>query len=127
MSLKMTIEMADGTVESLAVRQGGPITIGRDPSCHVVLPSPDVSRRHLTVERHAASYRITDASANGTLIGESHVHRTTMDAPGGLPLRVGPYVIRLEPLATGHAPAPVRAAPPAAAPPPVPPTVAPPP
>ena len=110
MSLRMTIEMADGTVESLTVPEAGPVTIGRDPSCHVVLPSPDVSRRHLTVGHGNGSYTITDASANGTMVGDSHVHRTTIAAPGGLPLRVGPYVIRLDVLA-GHAPA--RAAPPA--------------
>jgi pilus assembly protein CpaF len=100
MSLRMTIELADGTVEALTVHETGPVTIGRDPSCHVVLPSPDVSRRHLTIGHGNGSYTITDASANGTMVGESHVHRNTIAAPGGLPLRVGPYVIRLDVLPT---------------------------
>ena len=95
----MTVEMSDGTAESLTVPETGPVVIGRDPSCHVVLPSPDVSRRHLTVEKGPAGYRLTDASANGTLVGEGHLHRSTCDAPGGIPLRVGPYVIRLAELA----------------------------
>ncbi len=101
----MTIELGDGTVEQLAVREQGPIRIGRDPSCHVVLPSPDVSRRHLTVEKTATGYYITDASANGTMVGDTLVRSGTIEAPGGLPLRVGPYVIRLEPVAP-HAPPP---------------------
>ncbi|MCZ7677456.1 MAG: FHA domain-containing protein [Sandaracinaceae bacterium] len=105
MPLKMTIELGDGTVEQLAVREQGPIRIGRDPSCHVVLPSPDVSRRHLTVEKTATGYYITDASANGTMVGDTLVRSGTIEAPGGLPLRVGPYVIRLEPVAP-HAPPP---------------------
>jgi pilus assembly protein CpaF len=45
--LNLAIELQDGTVEQLSVDVQGPVTIGRDPSCHVVLPSPDVSRRHL--------------------------------------------------------------------------------
>ncbi len=102
----MTIETADGTAESLTVPDAGPVVIGRDPSCHVVLPSPDVSRRHLTVEKGQGSYRLTDASSNGTLVGEGHLHRTTCDAPGGLPLRVGPYVITLESLGPPPAPRP---------------------
>ena len=123
MAVKMTIELADGTVEELTVREAGPIRIGRDPSCHVVLPSPDVSRRHLTIERTATGYYITDASVNGTMVGDTLVRAGTIEAPGGLPLRVGPYVIRLEPVAP-HAPPPAarfgrtvndvpRAAPPA--------------
>ena len=149
MSLRMTIEMGGGAVESLTVPESGPVVIGRDASCHVVLPSPDVSRRHLTIQQNGSAYRLTDASANGTMIGESHLHRATCDAPGGLPLRVGPYVIRLDPLPgqvpiqppappsahhpaaqvtgphapVGHAPQ----APPRAPPPPKPPSKAPPP
>jgi len=138
-SLNMTIEMADGSVETLAVHERGAVVIGRDPGCHVVLPSPDVSRRHLTIEKTPNGYHLTDASANGTMVGHSHLHRTTMAAPGGVPMRVGPYVIWLEqhgqlsapppappqahsahPSPSGHA-AP-RAAPPAAPPrPPAPP------
>ncbi len=120
MSLTMTIEMGGGAVETLTVPEAGPVVIGRDASCHVVLPSPDVSRRHLTVELlNGQGYRLTDASANGTMIGDAHLHMATVDAPGGIPMRVGPYVIRLAPLA---APRAVAAAPPAAvrAPPPPP-------
>lgn len=104
MSVKMTIELADGTVESLTVHEAGPIRIGRDPSCHVVLPSPDVSRRHLTVERTASGYLLTDASANGTMIGDQLVRAGTIEAPGGIPLRVGPYIIAFEPVAPHGSP-----------------------
>ena len=43
MSLTMTIDMGAGAVETLTVPAVGPVVIGRDASCHVVLPSPDVS------------------------------------------------------------------------------------
>lgn len=106
MALDMTIELADGTVERLSVREAGPIRIGRDPSCHVVLPSPDVSRRHLTIERTASGYLLTDASANGTWVGDTLLRAGTLEAQGGIPLRVGPYTIRLAPIAPAHAPPP---------------------
>ncbi|MBX3276289.1 MAG: FHA domain-containing protein, partial [Sandaracinaceae bacterium] len=121
----MTIDMGGGAVETLTVPEVGPVVIGRDAGCHVVLPSPDVSRRHLTVEQYGYAYLVTDASANGTMIGESLLHRATVEAPGDVPMRVGPYVIRLAPLAVPVA-APVSA-PRAAPPPPVGSPVAPPP
>jgi len=143
-ALTLTIEMPGQGSETLTVPDAGPITIGRDQTCHVVLPSPDVSRRHLTIEPNGTLYRLTDASANGTLVGEALLHRATFDSPGGLPLGVGPYVIRLAVLGDpasataptrppmGHPVVPPRAAPPApprarSAPPPPPPHRAPPP
>ncbi|MFK7989582.1 MAG: ATPase, T2SS/T4P/T4SS family [Sandaracinaceae bacterium] len=96
MSLTMTIELSDGTAETLSVDSSQPVVIGREATCHVVLPSPDVSRRHLTVEKLPVGYRLTDASANGTMIGDKGLlHRAVMESPGEIPLRVGPYVIRL--------------------------------
>lgn len=87
--------MADGTTELLCVRHEGAISIGRDPSCHVVLPSPDVSRRHLMVEAIDGGYRVTDRSANGTMVARQLVRGTSLEVASGAPLRVGPYVVRL--------------------------------
>jgi pilus assembly protein CpaF len=138
-ALKMSIELADGTVERLTVPEAGPVRIGRDPTCHVVLPSPDVSRRHLTVERTTSGYLLTDASANGTLVGDTLVRSGTIEAQGGLPIRVGPYTIELDPVVAIAPPASARfgktlpdppvppARPRSAPPPPVPPRAPPPP
>ena len=68
--MQLAIEMGDGSSESLRVEADGPIVIGRDESCHVVLPSPDVSRRHVTLELEGDHLKITDTSANGTYYGE---------------------------------------------------------
>jgi pilus assembly protein CpaF len=104
--VNLAIELADGTVETLTVDVHGPVSIGRDPSCHVVLPSPDVSRRHLMVQpSHAGAFLITDNSANGTMVGEQRVRGSTVQVPGNLPMRVGPYVIRVvDPLSPRYAP-----------------------
>jgi pilus assembly protein CpaF len=95
MALNLAIELQDGTVEQLSVDVQGPVTIGRDPSCHVVLPSPDVSRRHLAVEATAnGMFLVTDSSANGTMVGNQRVRQTTVQVGANVPMRVGPYVVR---------------------------------
>jgi len=93
--LYLAIELADGTVEQLTVEAQGAVTIGRDPACHVVLPSPDVSRRHLSVEAAPAGlFIVTDSSANGTMVGNQRVRGTSVQVPAQTPMKVGPYVIR---------------------------------
>jgi pilus assembly protein CpaF len=93
--LYLAIELADGTVEQLTVDAQGPVTIGRDPACHVVLPSPDVSRRHLSVEAaQGGLFIVTDSSANGTMVGNQRVRGTAVQVPAQTPMRVGPYVVR---------------------------------
>ena len=92
----LSIELPDGSVEELPIQGAGPIVIGRDPSCHVVLPSPEVSRRHLVVEPSERGFKITDQSANGTLMGNQRVKRSKVDTPPNIPLRIGPYLVRLK-------------------------------
>ena len=89
MPLYLAIELADGTVEQLTVEAQGQVTIGRDPSCHVVLPSPDVSRRHLGVEAAPGGlFAITDSSANGTMVGNQRVRGSTVQVPPNTPIAV---------------------------------------
>jgi pilus assembly protein CpaF len=114
--VNLAIELADGTVQTLTVDVNGPVSIGRDPSCHVVLPSPDVSRRHLTIEPSNGAFLVTDNSANGTMVGTQRVRGTTVQVPGNLPMRVGPYVLRiLDPASPPHPSAPIASAYPATA------------
>ena len=108
----LSIELPDGSVEELPIKASGPIVIGRDPSCHVVLPSPEVSRRHLVVEPSQRGFKLTDQSANGTLMGNQRVKRSKVDTPPNIPLRIGPYLVRLARLGSGDepkAPAPPQA------------------
>ncbi len=117
----LSIEMPDGSVEELPIQAHGPVVIGRDPSCHVVLPSPEVSRRHLIVEPSERGFKLTDQSANGTLMGTQRVKRSKVDTPPNIPLQIGPYLVRLRrigdpPPSRAAAPQPAPAA--AASPPP---------
>ncbi len=116
-SLHLAIETDDGHVERMQIDGAGPFIVGRDASCHVVLPSPDVSRRHVELEARNGGVRLTDTSANGTFVGKTgeRVHRTSILIGHEVPFRVGPYVVRvLAPAKRSAAPPPVprRRAPP---------------
>ena len=66
-TIYLGIETAEGGMERLRIDEVGPIFIGRDQGCHVVLPSPDVSRRHVALKVENGRVRLTDRSANGDL------------------------------------------------------------
>jgi len=102
-----SIELPDGSIEELPIHSVGPLVVGRDPSCHVVLPSPEVSRRHLVVQQSQRGFKLTEQSANGSYIGSQRVKRSKVDTPPNLPIRVGPYVLRLRRI--GEPPPPPRA------------------
>ncbi len=90
----LSIEMPDGSVEELPIQTVGPFVVGRDPSCHIVLPSPEVSRRHLIIEAVSQGFKVTDQSANGTMMGDQRVKRSKVRIPPLVPMKVGPYTLR---------------------------------
>ena len=98
----VSVLMPDSSRKELSVADTSSLSVGRDPSCHVVLPSPAVSRFHLRVERGRGGLRVVDQSSNGTILaGERLYDSETLLAPGG-ELRVGPYVLRISPLVQGE-------------------------
>lgn len=109
--MELSIALADGTEELLVPDAAGAVVVGRDPACHVVLPSPEVSRRHVTLQVVGGNLVVTDTSANGTFLGNEHVHNTALAVPLQTPVRVGPYLLtvrRTIPLdSQGHRGAPI--------------------
>ncbi len=89
----------DGSERKINIADIASLTVGRDPSCHIVLPSPAVSRIHLRVEHGAAGVRVTDQSSNGTILGNAPVCASGTLLSPDRELRVGPYVLRIAPLA----------------------------
>ncbi|MCC6749378.1 MAG: FHA domain-containing protein [Deltaproteobacteria bacterium] len=71
----------------------GPITIGRDPGCTIVLDSMYISNRHAMLQRDGAAVRLRDAgSANGTFLGGQRISDAPL-APGA-EFVIGPYVLK---------------------------------
>jgi ABC-type multidrug transport system ATPase subunit len=76
--------------------------VGRDPSAHVVLSHPAVSRRHALVIVTPGTVFLSDlGSANGTFVNGRRVKRRVRLRPGDR-LAVGPYQFTF----TGHSLAP---------------------
>ncbi len=81
-----------------------PLLIGRSAGADVVLDDPNVSRRHVRLERAGNGWQVVDQnSSNGTYLEDS---RLLPDVPepweAGRTLRVGPYYLRWQ--AAGIAP-----------------------
>ncbi|HET8622034.1 MAG TPA: FHA domain-containing protein [Gemmatimonadales bacterium] len=51
----------------------GPLVMGRDASCEVVVPGNDVSRRHAQIELGEAGYVLVDMSTNGTFVNGTRI------------------------------------------------------
>lgn len=82
------------------------ISIGRDAGCDVVVPSPEVSRKHAELVPGGDGYAITDLSTNGVFVNGERVATARTLARGDV-LRVGTEEFRF------YADAPAPEAPPA--------------
>jgi len=104
----LSIETPNAPPMTYMVPSGGEISIGRDETCTVVLASPDISRRHVSVMIQSSAIVVRDSSSNGTQVGTQRVFRSEIPVPFGTPIMVGPYVIRVirqGPATAGPAPA----------------------
>ena len=100
------------------------ISIGRDAGCDVVVPSPEVSRKHAELMAGPSGYTVTDLSTNGVFVNGERVAKVRTLARGDV-LRLGTEEFRFyADVAVTPAAMPVgvpaSAPPPAAAPAPAP-------
>jgi pilus assembly protein CpaF len=77
------------------------VVFGRDEVCDIVLPSPAVSRRHLSMHLHAGGMRLRDLSSHGTTINGVRLHGTSLDVGGTAELILGPYCVQLKLVGVG--------------------------
>lgn len=71
------------------------ITIGRDPSCTLVLDDTYASTRHARIYPEAGTWYVEDlGSTNGTFIGSQQLFGSA-PLPVGTPVRIGQTVIEL--------------------------------
>ena len=64
------------------------LSIGRDPSCDLVVATADVSRRHATIRPASGGYLLLDTSANGVFVNNARV-QAELSLGRGDTLRVG--------------------------------------
>ncbi len=75
---------------------GDRIRIGSSPGADVVLPDPQVALRHADLVRTDGTWRVVDAeSGRPTVLNGRPVTSAPIDA--GDELRIGPYVVRVDP------------------------------
>ena len=93
------VDLGNGAIERLRISGSEAVRIGRDASCDVVLPSPDVSRCHVALSMQNGLVQLTDQSANGTYVGDElePLHQTSRLILPLTPFRVGPYFLRIRP------------------------------
>lgn len=90
------------------------ISIGRDAGCDVVVPSPEVSRKHAELVPGGNGYSVTDLSTNGVFVNGQRVTTAQTLARGDV-LRIGGEEFRFYADAPAQqAPAPTPPAAPAA-------------
>src|SRR5690349_5138684 len=77
--------------------------IGRSEECHLVVPGRGVSRRHALLEPGPAGFKISDLSANGTLVNGTRC-REAQPLMSGDVLRIGEEDYRVENGSAVHAP-----------------------
>ena len=94
----VSVELPDGSSRSIEVPDQRVVTIGRDPECHVVLPSASVSRVHLRARHAVRRASIVDESSHGTFHQGKRLPKPRAQMSYGEPLQVGPYVVRIDPL-----------------------------
>jgi hypothetical protein len=73
----LVLQLPDGALREVAL-QAPQFTIGRDPTCDLVLDGRLISRQHARIVRHGAAYVIEDlhsrngTTVNGRVLGEPH-------------------------------------------------------
>ncbi|HEV2179559.1 MAG TPA: FHA domain-containing protein [Gemmatimonadaceae bacterium] len=69
------------------------LVVGRDPTCDVVVPTGEVSRKHAVIAAAAGGYMVTDMSANGLSVNGQRVASSCRLVRGDV-LKVGPEEFR---------------------------------
>lgn len=96
------------------------LSIGRDAGCDVVVPSPEVSRKHAELVPGTGGYTVSDLSTNGVFVNGQRVQGAHSLSRGDV-LRIGTEEFRFyadvaTPAAPGAAAQPAAVAPPAPSP-----------
>jgi len=57
-----------------------PVTVGRDPTCQVVLPDDEISRQHIRIKKRGRLFILEDlGSKNGTFLNGDKIHNAVIN------------------------------------------------
>ena len=91
---ELLIKNSESRVLRSLIVQNGACTVGREPDCNIVLPSPEISRDH-SAFTHSAQHGVLTVedhhSKNGTFVNGLQVRRSVLYA--GDVVRIGNYEI----------------------------------
>src|SRR3990170_3744182 len=93
MPARLLVFFAERPARDWLLEDGEEFSLGRDPTCDLVLDDPRVSRRHARLSGETGQWRIADlGSKNGTAVGGVQVGEVDLPASswlsfGGLPAR----------------------------------------
>jgi hypothetical protein len=92
---RLVVEEGPGLPAGGEIVLEGPVTVGRDPGCDVVLAETVVSGRHARLVPRGRGYAVEDlGSTNGTFVDDQPV--TAAPLRRGSRLRIGDTVFRYE-------------------------------
>ncbi|MDC0714839.1 sigma 54-interacting transcriptional regulator [Stigmatella sp. ncwal1] len=90
------VRVKQGSTEFIHAPRGEGFTVGKDPSCEVVIQDRFISGRHLKVTRREGLFHVVDlSSTNGTFLGPTRVFE--VEIPLNTCLRVGETELLFEP------------------------------
>ncbi|OJH39413.1 sigma 54-interacting transcriptional regulator [Cystobacter ferrugineus] len=91
------VRIKQGVNETVHKLQGDSFTVGKDPSCDLVVQDSFISGRHLKVVRRDGHFQVVDTnSTNGTWLGSVRVFEVQVGLP--TTLRLGQTELTLEPV-----------------------------
>lgn len=95
-ALEVEVRLPNGKRATYPLRDE-PLLVGRRPDCHIVLPDPKVSRRHLQIQKQGDQVVLIDQnSSNGVFLqGRRIPPQTPVAWPGGQTVRLGSVELRL--------------------------------
>ena len=90
---EMALAVSCPPFPAVGLASGVPVIVGRAIGCDLILPHPNVSRRHTCFERQGLDIFVSDmGSGNGTWVDKKKIERSPVKI--GQEVGVGPYKLR---------------------------------
>jgi pilus assembly protein CpaF len=96
MTFQIVVQSSERTYQIVCAPEEFPVSIGRDPSCHIQLEDGAVSRQHLWLHVEPRGLRLEDVSSNGTLVDGQPVKGRSTLLEYGEPIVLGRHSLSVK-------------------------------